>query len=106
MPPASAPAPGRRRLLHYLLVFAIVVLIVDGLAGDNGLLEQMRAGKEYQAQARALAALRAENEGLRSDIQRLREDPAAMELLAREELGLIKPGEVLFIVRDTKPARF
>ena len=32
--------------------------------------------------------------------RRLREDPAAIEEQARRELGLIKPGEVLFIVND------
>ena len=32
--------------------------------------------------------------------RRLREDPSAIEEQARRELGLIKPGEVLFIVKD------
>ena len=37
---------------------------------------------------------------LRDMARRLREDPAAIEEQARRELGLIKPGEVLFIVKD------
>jgi len=32
--------------------------------------------------------------------RRLREDPSGIEDQARRELGLIKPGEVLFIVKD------
>ena len=32
--------------------------------------------------------------------RRLREDSTAIEEQARRELGLIKPGEVLFIVKD------
>jgi cell division protein FtsB len=32
--------------------------------------------------------------------RRLRDDPAAIEEQARRELGLIKPGEVLFIIKD------
>ena len=47
--------------------------------------------------------MRAENAGLRLQAQRLREDPSAIEELARQELGLIKPGERLFIVKDVAP---
>ena len=32
--------------------------------------------------------------------RRLREDPAAIEEIARRELGLIKPGERVFILKD------
>jgi cell division protein FtsB len=34
----------------------------------------------------------------------LREEPAAIEEEARRELGLIKPGETLFIVKEVPPA--
>ena len=46
----------------------------------------------------------ARNDALTEDIRRLREDPSAVEELAREELGLIKDGELLIILRDTPPA--
>ncbi|MGH9219038.1 MAG: FtsB family cell division protein, partial [Vicinamibacterales bacterium] len=49
---------------------------------------------------RSLERARAENAQLREAARRLREDPAAIEEAARRELGLIKPGEVLFIVKD------
>jgi cell division protein FtsB len=50
-----------------------------------------------------LARRRLENAQVRDEIRRLTNDPAAIESLAREELGLMRDGEVLFIVRDTKP---
>ena len=37
---------------------------------------------------------------LRETARRLREDPAAIEEIARRELGLIKRGERVFIVKD------
>ena len=40
---------------------------------------------------------------LREDARRLREDPAAIEEIARRELGLMSPGEKLFIIRDVEP---
>ena len=48
----------------------------------------------------ALLAAETDNAELREMARRLREDPAAIEEQARRELGLIKPGEVLFIVKD------
>ena len=41
---------------------------------------------------------------LRALARRLREDPAMIEDLARRELGLIRPGEKLFIIREIAPA--
>ncbi len=102
-PPAS---PWRSRLVNYALAFVTVVLVVDALVGDKGLLDTLRARRQHQALATALAQKRHENARLRDNIRRLKEDPGAIESLAREELGLMRAGEVLFIVRDTQsPAR-
>lgn len=101
---AAPAAPWRRRALNYLLLFVIVVLAADGLIGQNGLLQQLRARETFYGEHQKLEALRQENQALRADIRRLREDPGAVEALARKELGLIRPGEILFIVTDTRPA--
>lgn len=42
---------------------------------------------------------------MREEVRRLKEDPAAIESLAREQLGLIGQNEILFIIKDEKPAR-
>ena len=94
--------PRRRRILNGLLVFATVVLLVDALVGDKGVVERMRARRQYAQEAAALDAIRRENAVMREKIQRLKDDPAAIESLAREELGLIRPGELLFILRDAQ----
>jgi cell division protein FtsB len=100
-----APATFRRRTIHLLLVFVTVVLVVDSLVGEKGLMESMRARKQYRALAASLDAVRRENDRMREEVRRLKEDPSAIESLARKELGLIRPGEVLFIIKDEKPAR-
>ena len=51
----------------------------------------------------AIAHLKQKNDRLREEIRRYRDDPSAIEALAREELGLMREGELLFIVRDVKP---
>ena len=77
-----------------------MLIVVDGLVGDRGLLAMLRARHEYDDLAATIARQRGENARLREEARRLREDPAAIEELARRELGLIKPGEKVFIVKD------
>ena len=103
-PTAPTPKPtlsGRgRRLVRHALVFITLVIVVDAVAGEKGLLALLQARREYAALERSLERAREENAELRDMARRLREDPNAIEEQARRELGMIKPGEVLFIVKD------
>jgi cell division protein FtsB len=49
--------------------------------------------------------MRQENADLRESVRLLKEDPATIEAEARRQLGLIKPGEILFILKDAPPAQ-
>ena len=96
----------RRSTVWFLLLFFALILGLDALVGDRGVLALVQARREHDELAVELARARADNVRLREEARRLREEPAAMEELARRQLGLIKPGEVLFIVKDvpaTKP---
>jgi cell division protein FtsB len=97
------PRQRRGRLVRYLIVAVGCVLIVDALVGDRGLLAIVKANQEYRALDLALGRARAENARLREQARQLREDPEAVEAIARRELGLIRPGERLFIVKDINP---
>ena len=103
--PASTGQPRRRsrRILQYAFLAAGCVLVIDALVGDKGLLAMIQARQQYRTLERSLAEVRSENARLRDEARRLREDPSAVEDLARRELGLIKPGEKLFIVKDVAP---
>jgi cell division protein FtsB len=100
---AGVKAARRRRIIQLLLLFVAALLVVNGMVGDRGLLAMLRARHAYDEIAAAIAKQRAENARLREEARRLREDPAAIEELARRQLGLIKPGEKVFIVRDVPP---
>ena len=80
-----------------------MVIVVDGLVGERGLLAMLRARREYGEAAAATDRLRATNARLREEARRLRDDPAAIEAIARRDLGLIKPGEKVFIIKDVPP---
>jgi cell division protein FtsB len=90
-------------MVQYVLVFMGCVVMVDALVGEKGLLAMLKARQEYRTLERSLAAARAENARLVEEARRLREDPAAIEDLARRELGLMRPGEKLFILKDIEP---
>jgi len=96
---------NRRRIVQLLLLFVASVIVVDGLVGDRGLLAMMRARREYDSLAANVSRQRAENAQLAEQIRRLREDPLAIEEVARRDLGLIKPGEKVFIIKDIQPPK-
>jgi cell division protein FtsB len=100
--PLAMPSPRSRgqRVVRYVLVLITSVLMVDALVGEKGLIEIVRARREHASLEQALADARTSNARLRSEARRLREDPQAIEDVARRELGFIKPGEKLFIVKD------
>ena len=101
--PLKATLASRgRRLFRHALVFITFVIIVDAVAGEKGLLALLQARRQYSALERSLEQARTENAELRDLARRLREDPRAIEEQARRELGLIKPGEMLFIIKDVQ----
>jgi cell division protein FtsB len=89
--------------VRYLLVLVGCLVVVDALVGDNGLLAMIKARQQYRTLEGALERVRAENASMRDQARRLREEPSAIEDIARRELGLIRPGEKLFIVKDIRP---
>ena len=110
IPQRRASQPNRdgrtRRIVRFSLVFLALLIVVDALVGDRGLLAMLDARRQHTELAATIARQRAENARLREEARRLREDPSAIEEIARRDLGLIRPGETLFIVKDlTSPAR-
>ncbi|MBP1634970.1 MAG: cell division protein FtsB [Acidobacteria bacterium] len=99
-PPRHAPARPARSFLTTALLVLSAILLLDGVAGERGWLANRRARIEYEREAQALDAARRRNDALREEIRRLKSDPAFIEELARRDLGLIKPGETVFIIKD------
>ena len=73
-----------------------VCLLLFGLFGDeHGVHAMLQARRDARALETEVAALRAENALLEQRADALRRDPATIEAVARETLGLMKPGEIL-----------
>ena len=105
-PAASDPAAPKqrgRRLVQYGLLFLGCLLFLDALVGEKGLVENLKARQQFQAIERSLGRLKDDNARLRKEVELLRKDPETIEGIARKELGLMKPGEKLFIIKDAEP---
>ena len=103
---SQSKAAARRREQVWLvraLVFAASVLAVNALIGEHGLAEALRARREFQRTVAELSRLQYENARLAEQIRRLRHDRGAIEGVARAEMGLVRPGEILVIVNRRLP---
>jgi cell division protein FtsB len=81
-------------------VIALIALAVGGVFGDRGVLNLVEKRRQVDALRLEIEALRADNARLAADIADLRTSPRAVERLAREELGLARPDETMFLIRE------
>lgn len=88
--------PGSLRVLlalgYALLLMGLVAFSMEGYRE----LERQRA-RERELEARVRAA-EARIRQARASIDRMQRDPLALERLAREHLGWVRPGEVVLIL--------
>jgi len=93
---AGAAAGERvpRAFLVFLLLFGCGMILIS-LVGDQGFIAYLGLQREATALRRDIQALETRQVRLQQEIRALREDPAYIELLARQELGLVRPGEVV-----------
>src|SRR5687767_12401693 len=77
-----------------LLTVATLLLAVFN---DKGALQVHAQSEKYSILESEISAIESENTALTGEIQSLRTDPATIERIAREELKLVKPGEVVLV---------
>lgn len=101
-PPPPAPAGRSRRALWAVLLAVLLLLVGSGLASGWRDLEAARARERELASRTAAAEERVAL--LRERIGRLRDDPLTLERLAREELGWVRPQDVVIVLTPEPPA--
>jgi cell division protein FtsB len=90
----------RRKAATLASILALIALIVGSLFGDRGMLHLVAQREHAQALEREIETLRTENGRLAQEIRALKTDPRAIERLAREQLGLARPGESVFLIHE------
>jgi cell division protein FtsB len=91
--------------LRLAAVLAVPVVLYALVATSQKALDNYRLNQEADALRAEVIALRGDNISLQKQIELARGD-AAIEAIAREQLGLIKPGDhPLVVVSDGLPAQ-
>jgi cell division protein FtsB len=87
------------------LAAAVALVVAGGLAvyGGSGILRVRAMQHEIRELERELAALRAQTARLSTTIDKLRNDPAYFEKLAREDFGYVREGETVLKFPATRP---
>ncbi len=79
--------------------FLIIITLLTGVLvafGDRGLVDNYRMKERLLSLKRANSDLERENGDLKRQISLLRDDLSAIEMVARNELGMVKKGTVVF----------
>jgi cell division protein FtsB len=75
---------------------AVGVVLLASFKGPSSLWRIYQFRKQRDQIKSDILQLSEENKLLRQDIQKLRTDPECVSRIAREELGLVKPGEIIY----------
>src|SRR3977135_4532355 len=73
--------------------------------GQNGLTVYQQKRQDAQTLDRQLHSLQRENDLLKGHVERLQNDPNAIEHQAREELHYTRPGEVIYTLPTNEPSK-
>lgn len=84
--------------LKQILIFFITILLslagYSALFGEYGYVAIRKAERLSQEFTQRIEQLKKENQEIKTEIRALKKDPAAIEKIAREELGLVREGEI------------
>ena len=91
--------PGDRSFLRRHLRLVLVLLLALAVASVMGKRSVIRLYQMHQEKVvleRQITQLATANTALAEEVRQLRTDPTKVESIAREELGLVKPGEIVY----------
>ena len=84
-----------------LLAVFIVALVVHDVFGPHGFIAMRRTQKEIEQIREQIGKINDQNKSLTEQVNSLKTDPKSIERIAREEMGLARPGEMIFKLPDT-----
>ncbi|HKW89060.1 MAG TPA: septum formation initiator family protein [Candidatus Acidoferrales bacterium] len=91
-----------RRNARYFVALAFFLLLLQDIFGAHGLLAMRREKNKISQVQSENQKLGQENQNLSQHIQKLKTDPSAIERIARDRMGLARPGELIFRMPDLK----
>lgn len=100
------PPGGRtRRVVLTVVAMLSLSLTLGALFGKRGFMDLLRYKRERTRLVAEIDALRRDIVVLEAQVAALESDPLAVERLAREELSLARPGEVVVFLEPPRIPR-
>lgn len=96
-----AELPFWRRHLLKILGLALLAVGIHDVFGAHGYLAMRRSQQQIEELRGEIERLNQENQKLAEHVNALKTDPDTIEKIAREEMGLAKPGEMIFKLPPT-----
>ncbi|MBE0427168.1 MAG: septum formation initiator family protein [Nitrospirae bacterium] len=87
----------RRLVLFTFILLSFIYVSISLIFGDMGFLRHRELHKTKINLEKQIKEIENENEQLKTQINSLEEDPFYMEKHAREDFGLAKPDEYIFL---------
>lgn len=88
------------RVLGHITFLLGLLLWIYALLSPHGLPEWLKMEIIHRCLQEEIRGLQREVEALKEEVYRLKTDPLYLEYVARSELGMIKKGEILFLVPE------
>ena len=84
------------KVLIALGVIVCLYILSSFVFGEMGLIKYYRMKNQYNALTAEIAKLKQDNVKLLGDVRALKNDPDRIEMIARDKLGLARPGEIVY----------
>ena len=88
-----------------ILVLCVVALFLHDIFGTHGFLAMRRTKLEIEQVQSDINRLARENAELSDEVRSLKTDPHKIESIARDELGLAKPNEVIIKIPQSQQSK-
>ncbi|MDP9339179.1 MAG: septum formation initiator family protein [Acidobacteriota bacterium] len=91
-----------QRNVRVLLALFVALLFVHDILGAHGYLSMRQTQDGIKKVRSEIGTLNKENAALQQVVKDLKSDPRAIEKIAREELILAKPGEIIIKIPQSQ----
>jgi cell division protein FtsB len=102
-PPLIACETHRLKKLVLVAISILGFLQYQIWFGQSGYFAQNRLGQEVQKHRDRVALLNHRNRLLTGQVIELKRDPSALESRARRDLGMVRKGEVYYLISPARP---
>ncbi|HEV8243888.1 MAG TPA: septum formation initiator family protein [Nitrospirales bacterium] len=97
-------AKRKRRWTFYVVggFFLMSYFTYEFLFDTMGFMKYLNMKRTHGQIAEEIKTIEEENTRLRKDIEAVKHDPATLEGLARDRLGMVKQGETVFLIAPSR----